>query len=780
MATVMQTSGLALMATAPAVAVEIEQPSFEQIEEALRTVVDRLGQLAAEQVRLKGPIEKRWLKALRQFHGRYDAETEQALADANKSRAFIKLTRKKTNSWKGRLESLIFPTDDRNYGIQPTPVPSLTSEAREVVEKAIAMVEEANAANAAAAQAAAQGDEAAAQQQAGTAAEIAGQADEIAKRAKVIAEEIKEAKKRAEAMQAVMDDQLIECQYAAEGRDAILDLVRLGTGIMKGPLATEKTRGRWVPVVKIDNGVEVSTFEYQREADPAPIFRRVNPWSYFPDMSALKKGEEEFEFERHLWSKKDLRALVRDRGFNADAVRRIIDRASSNRTVSSEEGLTYLADLRSINGTGETIRGRFVGWEYHGPLEAEEIVTMLQAMGQFEDAQYYKDNADPLGELKVIAFFCEGELLKIAPEYPLDSQESLYSVVPFEADEASIFGYGIPDIMADSQAAANAAWRMAMDNGGLSTGPQVLIDRDVVEPANGRWEITARKVWYKKKAAAAGTAFELFDVPNKVSEIMAIVTTARAFADDETQLPVQSEGEITDNPNVTATASNIMALGFNVTFRSVVKAWDDGMTAPSMRRLYDWNMQHSKRSDIKGDMTIDARGTSVLLVKEIQSQMLMLIAQNHTTHPVLGMMLKPYDTYRKMLQSLMIPPDEIMATKEEYDDAIARQAEQPQQSPQEITAQAALERAKIETEASLKIADIQRETELIKLAEQRNMKLDELQALLAGREMEIASKERMFAGELGAEERNAARAAAAGQQPTGSGGFISAGTEPRP
>lgn len=745
-----------------------------KIEEDLRVIVGRLATLAADQVRLKSLIEERWLRNLRQFHGQYDPETEAELKEAKKSRAFVKITRKKTNSWKGRLESLIFPTDDRNYGIQPTPVPSLTSASKEVVEKAMALVAQANEQQAQAAAAAQQGDEAAAAQAAAGAAQTATQADEHAQEAQRLAEEIKEAKKRADLMQQVMDDQLVECGYSAEGRDCIFDMVRLGTGILKGPLAAEASRGRWE---KQEDGSHV----YVREADPKPVFKRVDPWSYFPDMSARNAAESEFEFERHLWTKKDLRRLVKERGFNPDAVRRLLEEKTARQTMT-ESGMSYLADLRSIDGNTETLKGRFIGWEYHGPLECDEIVTMLHAMGDHEGAAYYKDTSDPLIEMKVICYFCEGELLKIAPEYPLDSQESLYSVVPFEASEASMFGYGIPDIMEDSQAAMNAGWRMAMDNAGLSTGPQIVVDRDSVEPANKVWEITPRKIWYRKKGAAAGTAFEVFDIPNKVTEILAIVEASRRFIDDETALPVQSEGEITDNPNVTATASNIMALGFNVTFRSVVKAWDDGITVPSMRRLYDWNMQHNPREDIKGDMNVDARGTSVLLVREVQSQVLMAIVTNHTTHPVLAAMLKPYEAYKKFLQSMMVPPDEIMATKDEYDQALQNmaQAQEGQQNPQMILAEMQLKRAQLESDTSLQIANLQRETELIKLAEQRNMKLDELTAMLQVKQIDTDSKERMFAGELGWETQNRQRAEAAGREPSGSGGFVSAGSEPRP
>jgi hypothetical protein len=50
------------------------------------------------------------------------------------------------------------------------------------------------------------------------------------------------------------------------------------------------------------------------------------------------------------------------------------------------------------------------------------------------------------------------------------------------------------------QRVLNASVRAMMDNAGLSSGPQIVIDGDVIEPADGNgnsYELTPRKVWRK-------------------------------------------------------------------------------------------------------------------------------------------------------------------------------------------------------------------------------------------------------------------------------------------
>lgn len=727
-------------------------------QEQLSALVTQLQRLADDQVKRKSQVESRWLDDLRAFHGRYDETTEQELVGAKKSRAFIKITRKKTNSWNARLEALLFPTDDENWDIRATPVPTLHEVAKEAVKQAQAAVDQAN-------QQAQQGDP--------NADQTAQQAQTMLDTAQAAQAEMDEASKRVERMRQEMRDQLIECDYASECRLAIRDACRLGTGILKGPLSGDQTRGTWM---SIDG-----KYQYHREDDPAPIFKWVDPWSYFPDMSALRPEDREFEFERHLWSGKDLRRLVKERNFNATAVRELLEDGRSGRTVT-DTSMNYLSSLRAITGASDAIKDRYVGWEYHGPLTCKEIAMVLRAMGQDDAAQQYEDDQDPLTEIRVICFFCEGKMLKMSPAYPLDSGESLYSIFTFEPSEASLFGYGVPHIMSDSQKAMNGAWRMALDNAALSVAPQIFIDRDSIEPANRDWSLTPRKIWYRRKGAGTqqGTVLEAVTIPNNVNEIMAIAEMARRFIDDETALPVQSEGEATDNPGISATATNVMSMATNITFRRVVKNFDDGITAPSIRRLYDWNMQFNSRDDIKGDMKTDARGSTALLQRELQSQMLLNIAQNWTANPLLGMAIKPYDVIVETLRAAMIQPETLMVTREQFEQAQAQaqqaQQEQAQQASQNdptiIAANVRKEAAQIDADSRKEVAQMQHDTEMLKLAQHYDISVDKLETMLAREQMNIDHKERALAAEAAVEERRIKAVERTGQNIKGSGGSV--------
>jgi hypothetical protein len=213
-----------------------------------------------------------------------------------------------------------------------------------------------------------------------------------------------------------------------------------------------------------------------------------------------------------------------------------------------------------------------------------------------------------------------------------------------------------------------------------------------------------------------------------------------------------------------------------VNVRRMVKNWDDDVTSGVIRRLYDWNMQHSDKDEIKGDMQVEARGTSVLLVREMHQQMLMGVANTWTVHPVLGPMLKSYEIVRLSLQSAGISPGDVLIDRDEFDKRIANMAkEEPAEDPQWATR---MQIAQIDAESRKYQADAQRDVAVVKLSEDREISITEINAKLQMARDAHQSSERKLAAEIAVEQRNADAARAEGQEPGGSGGAVSFGREP--
>jgi len=756
----------------------------KRLEAAYSLIVDGLAKIASEQVNDRAPTEERWLEDLRQFHSIYEDDVAGALAnDAERSKAFINYTRPKTTAWAARLFDLLFPADDKNWGISPTPVPDLVEGARDALReadeaeaKAVMAIEENNAMVDNGSPPEDRAPLLAQAEQHGT------YANSMRKVHSSLQKVLDEARRRCELMEREIDDQLTECNFPAQSRIAITDACKLGVGVIKGPIVTTKTRGRWTETE--DGGRAL-----QSGGDPKPSYRRVNPWNFFPDSSATDMDDCEFTFERHLPNATKLRKMAKELGFDKNIVRRLLTDGPGS---ASQQDLNHLTQLRSMHDEGSTssqaIKNRYIVWEYHGPLPNDDVVTLLIAQGKFEDARRIEDEMDPMKERRIVCYFCDGEMLKIAPEYPMDSGETLYNVFSFEKSEASILGaVGVPRLMRHEQAMLNSAVRMMVDNGALSIGPQTVIDKSQIEPENGKWQFAPRKVWLKK-GQEVGTAkpFDMFNIPMNQAQIAGIIELALKFIDDVISMPMIAQG---DQGQATDTLGGMSMLfnSANVVFRRVVKNWDDDVTEGVIRRAYDWNMQFNPKEEVKGDANVEARGTSVLLVREIQSQQLMAIAMQWSQHPIIGPAVRVYEALSMTLQAMAINPGDILVERDEFEQKLKAMAESAgeETTPESIRAEASIKVAEItaqtrmaETQLKSDVAEMNRETAILELMVQKDIDIAKVQAMLAQTKIRTDSDERKLAAEVGIEAENARRAAAMGREATGSGGAISLGSEP--
>lgn len=725
----------------------------EQMLEQARAIVGRLDRLAQEQIRKRQPIEDRWIKALRQYWGKYDDSTDTSLTQQSKSKAFVKLTRHKTNGWAARLSDLLFPTDEKNWGIQPTQVPELVKAAKVAQAAAQKSVEGAN-------QAEADNN----QRAKGVMLE---QANSYAQLHQLTDAQLQDVKERCTKMEQAIEDQFTESRYIIQCRDVIEDGCRVGTGVLKGPITSQKLKREWVQK-------PLKHWTLTTLPDPIPEARRVDYWHFFPDMSARCIEEAEFTFERHLPTRKDLRKLVKKMGFSEAAARRLL---ADGPQQSQPQNLDHLATLREMIGEGsEPIINRYLMWEYHGALECEEVCILLRAMGQDVKADQFEKVSDELEEYRVIAYFCNNELLKLSPEYPLDSGETLYSVWNFEKGETSIFGIGVPELISDSQSALNGAWRMTLDNAALSVGPQIVIARDQITPQGaGDYKLRPNKIWLRSSTSlqTQTPAFECFNIPNNQQQLQGVIETAQAFMDEEASMPTIAQGE-QGAASQTLGGMSILFNSANVVFRRVVKSWDDDVTTPTLRRFYDWNMQFNADDSIKGDMQVDARGTSVLLVREIQSQNLLNVVTNWSVHQVLGPWIKVREAAVKALQTMMVPPDDVLFTQEEYDNNMEKAAQAAAKNPPQDPNAIKLQIVQATNESREKIVEQQLESaekvEQMKLSgnlaiakDQQALKVGELQARDGVDKAKIESQERMKAVDIAVEDRRAKEAVAQGQ-----------------
>lgn len=652
-----------------------EQEALEAIEEMVQIFGAGLQMKYDRNVALKEEVEQRWLDDLRHYNGVYDRETAKQLSEGTqgkKSKIFVNLTRSKCNTAESKWADLVLPTDDRNWGLKSTPVPSLADDLSD--ESPLSLPDGSQPLD----------------EETGEPFQVKDAAEEI----------IKQAEKACSLMEREMDDQLSECNFNGIGRDLIHNAVVMGTGILKGPMVEQRKKKAWI---KNDAG----EWQISAQVDHKPTASDVDPWHFFPDMSATRFADCEFTFERHLMIAKQLRALAKQPGFMANRIADILE----SKPNGAHAKLSYLNELREISGVTQIQHdNRYEVVEYHGPVSKQDLLV-CGCEGV--------DVENPLEEYEGTVWFCMGIVIKVALNH-MDSDELPYDTLTWEKDDTCIFGFGVPYRMRDPQKVMNASWRMVLDNAGLSTGPQILINKAMVEPADGTWELSPRKIWWitsKDPKIRADYVMQTFEVPSHQQELTAIFETAHRLADEETSVPQMQMG---NTPGDTQQPAMLKTLGGtalwmssnNIMMRRAVKNFDDDILVPFLTRFYDWNMQFNDNPDIKGDFNVQARGTSVLLVREMQSRNIMEFTAAAMQLPGGPEEIKTRGVLKNMAKGMQIAVDEVMRTDDDSEQAIKEQKENPPMDP---------EAQKVQAQMELKKMDIEWQREKLQMEIQKEM-----------------------------------------------------------
>lgn len=653
-------------------------------------------------------IDKRWTDDLDQYHAKDNANRMassmmesveqgfpvlQAHARPTRSTIFIGLTRAKANAAEARLADILLPTDDRNWGIQPTPLPHLVhgllNEKQAVHPQNGPMVDQ-------------QGNPIQVKQ-------IAAQVHQLAAAA-------------AEAMQTEIEEQLNISDFNGEERKMLHDTVVLGTGVLKGPIVTNRVRKAWRQGEDA-TGKPFYEMQFMQELSPASF--RVDPRNIIPDPSCGDNHRDgEGLFERDVMTGKRVRALGKQPGYNKDQLRKVL-REGPKRSATFEmpqEGPEKDREVSQLNKTFEV-------WEYWGEIDREDAIA---AGVQLDDED------DELESVSVCVIMINETVVK-AFLNPLDDGDIPYDFYQWEKVTGSVWGYGVAYIMRAQQKVINTSWRQLMDNLGVTAGPQIVVKRRQITPADQVWDIHSRKIWYASdEVADVRQAFTAVEFNSHSDELLKVIEFAMKLVDEETAVPMLDQGEKGTAPDTVGGMQMLMNAS-NVVLRRLVKQFDDDVTRPHIRRYYDYNMLYSPKNEIKGDFSIDARGSSALLVRDIQNQAFMSLMQAGA-NPTYGIFLDLQKLFEKALQAQHIDPAEIMASDAEIQRRQQAASQQPP-NPAVQVAQIKVQGEQQRTQSNEQIKQLEAQTAMQQMQIDRATKLEELQAQKEILMLTLASKQ---------------------------------------
>ena len=654
---------------------------LEQLGNSLKRKCDE-----AVAARKSSGIEEEWTLAEEAYQGIDDANrgtvvgkpsspdggyvNGKASGGAARSTVLLNITRPYVDAAAARVGDMLLPTDDRNWCIKPTPIP-VTLQGLMAPQQP---------------------------QQQGMPPEMAAMLGQSAPAGQPIGQPVNHDKAAAEGAEKQIDDWLVQCQWHAEVRKLIEDCARLGTGILKGPYPA-KTVSR---VMSKQDGLMAMVIK----ESIGPESRCISPWNFFPDGDC----GESIHDGAYVWEKDTITAKgLRDLKGLPSYIDSQIDKVLGQGPQGKYNGSDF--QVGSVKAKDSDV---FEIWYYHGTAERDDLIAAGVDLPEDGDVS-----------VSCVLTMVNDTVIKGALN-PLDSGEFPYDAMPWQRKQDLPWGTGIAVQINTPQRMLTAAARNMMDNAGLSAGPQIIMRRDAITPADNVWNLTPRKIWWVNNnadVAAVNQAFMTVNIPTMQAELHSIIQLALKMAEDVTGLPMLMQGQQGQAPE---TVGGMTMLNNNASsvLRRIARLFDDRVTEPHIRRYYDWLMTYGEDDAIKGDFQIDARGSSALVERDLQNQAILQMG-TLVMNPAFG--VDPEKWFQEALKAQRLDPKRFLLDDEKKA-AMAQQAPPPPPQIQaaqiraeadaqkvQMQLQADAQQAEIEAQVKLRIAEMQTQAQVEKM-----------------------------------------------------------------
>lgn len=434
---------------------------------------------------------------------------------------------------------------------------------------------------------------------------------------------------------------MLQAQHHREMRKVIFDSSRLGVGVLKGPFPDIR---RKVSVVRDGSGTP--TVQIENQLVPTHAWR--NPWNIFPDPACgenIRDGD--YVFEREYFSEKQVRKLKGLPGY--------LDKQIDKAIALGPTGARQMGK----NPNERDTQHQYEVWHYYGSIKREHLAVLNpKASADVEKTQ----------KLAYVIATMIGDIVIRGTINPLQSGEIPYHSVPWQRRSGYWAGIGVAEQIFVPQRIVTAATRALLNNGGLSAGPQIVINQDAIEPANKDWHLTPNKVWYAKNDGVIDDvrkAFVSFDITNVGDDLMRIVEYGFKLAEESCNIPLISQGQSGATTPETLGATQLQNNNANQLLRSIGYSFDYYITEPLIRMYYEYLLlDPNVPVDEKENFTIDANGSIAMIERSIQDQ---TIAQMTplATNPQFG--VDPKRWFAVLAKSKRLSPKDFQYTKQEQE-----------------------------------------------------------------------------------------------------------------
>lgn len=700
---------------------------------------------AAVDARLQSGIEDEWRLAEELYAG-LDPDTKLGEVDNAKvgkpkdgrSRMVINITKSKTKIAASQIIRRVLPGDVRPWEIRHTPVPEFDEASLQGSGETVQLAD-------------------------GTPAPVG----EVAQAAKVLLAQA--ATRMGDQIEDWLTDTALyngKTAYA-ELRQMIKNGARVGTGVLKAPIAAIKQARSWI----VTDGVA----QVQQRPRLLPKVRTVRVVNCFPDPSC---GDDIhagcFFIERDYLTPRMVRALQQEPGYEPNELATVLQQGPmawsqwDDRYKDERPGQTRVYD-----------RQTFEVFYVYADVSPQALIaagfqvqTLTVAPAGMDDEQAKAmlgsalESALSLASIPIVATMINGRVVKVAIN-PDDAGRFPYRFFRWSEVEGRPYGEGVPIQIAAAQRGLTASVRAMFENSGQSAGPQVVYADGVVQPLDNKHNLTRNKHWTFTPTETMDDvrkAFGLFIIPSVQEQLFNVIKACQEWADQLANIPLLMQGMTGASPE-TLGGMEMLEANAASPLLDIAKEYDE-VLGPLISDLYEWAMADPEvPKEAKGDFQCRAIGASSLIHRDRRAIAMQQVVRPMADDPGYGISKERLGT--EILRGIQVSPEAVQLTEAEK----KAQAEQPPPVDPRIEAanikrQTDMEREQSRRESedqerqfkermaqfnaqvqeAIKQADLQ--IQVLESARDRDLTVEQIRATLAESAMKIKDSRERFAAEL--------------------------------
>jgi len=677
-------------------------------------------------------IEEEWLEDEEYYEGLDDANRGELHAWIDKplgqsspldgdedestgSTIFLNITRPYVDASSARIGDMLFPSEERGYAVKVTPKPELADLSEGVMDSDQRYENVMDNPKDPKKQ-----DESAINKMDDAKAEI---------------QKMKDAAKKAEDQ---IWDWHVESGFQAQNRRLIEDAAKVGTGILKGPIPTRKQK-----TIFIDG-------ELQKISSIKPASFRIFYRNFFPDSAC----GEDIQDGNHTWERDYITDsfLIKLIGTPNYLDFQIIKCIKEGPQQATKEYSTD-QDRPGLKPNTDAQRNIYEIWYHYGLIKSSELLN-IDILSKKKDCEEADEEW-----VNIHLIMVNNRVIKATLSHAKDG-DFPYDVMNWQRRIGMPWGAGVARQIRPAQRMVVGAIRHMMDNSGIAGGPMAFIDTTVVQAADGVNEIKPWKIFipaedYENNGADkthVSEAIQFIQAPMMQQEMQNIVQLGLRMAEDVTGMPQIMQGQTNQRTPETLGGMVLQNNNASTVLRRMARIYDDYITIPHIKRYYQYILEYVDDDSMKGDVSIQALGSSSLIEREIADQAVTQMSEL-VLNPMFGK--DPKKWINEIFRINKINPSKLDYEDEEWK-GVVEQMSQPQADPK-------LEIAQMKMQSDQQMAQFKTKSEQqfqqIKIQSEQEMAQFKIKSDQQMEQFQTQSKERLLQieGQLKAEESGRGR-----------------------